>query len=288
VVAASNPTVLKRYVALELLRLRTAAGFTRDDTAAELSCTYGHVRHLEIARSLPSPLEVKALMPYYGVAERVASFLALVDAARKGKDWWEDLPGIPEWLDLLLGMEAAAAAIHLYDTMIVTGLFQTPGYAEAVIRAGEPELSDIEVQQRVELRMARQDVLTRRPEAPGIWCVLDEAVLHRRAVQPGVLAEQIEHLVKLSELPNVHIQLLPFTEPGLHAGMNGTFTVITFGPELVGDPGVAYTESRISGVYYEKAAEIMRYRDTWSRVQVQALTPEETRTALVRRVEEIA
>ena len=228
------------------------------------------------------------LLALYGVGERTDAFLALVDAARKGKDWWADFPGVPQWLDLLLGMEAAAVTINSYDTMLVPGLLQTPAYAEAVIRAVEPNLPDEEVQQRIDLRLVRQDVLTRQPDPPAVWCVLDESVLHRKASNPAVLVEQLKHLVKLSKLPNVHIQVLPFDAVGLHAGMDGSFTVLTFGPELVGDPGVAYTESRISGTYYEDAADILSYRDTWSLVQLQALNPEESRAMLVRRAEEIS
>ena len=152
---------------------------------------------------------------------------------------------MPEWLDLLLGMEAAAVQINSYDTMVVPGLFQTRDYATAVIRGGEPNLPDAEVHERVELRMARQDVLTRESEPPSVWCVLDESVLYRRARNPAILVEQLKHLIKLSELPNVHIQVLPFDGLGLHGGISGTFTILTFGPELVGDPGVAYTETRL-------------------------------------------
>jgi hypothetical protein len=184
-------------------------------------------------------------------------------------------------------MEAAAATIHSYDSMLVPGLFQTPATAAAIIRGGAPELTDAEVQQRIELRMARQDVLTRRPDPPTVWCVLDESVLYRSPFDPAVLAEQLDHLVKLAELPNVHIQVLPFIGPGLHAGANGTFTVMTFGVELVGDPGVAYTESRISGTYYEDPADIARYRDTWGQVAAEALSPEKSRALLARRAKEI-
>ena len=283
---ASSPTVLKRHVALQLRAMREAAGLKREEVAKQLGRTAGHVGHLETLVSLPNQLEVRALLPLYGAPERVESFLGLVDAAKKGKDWWINFPGVPSWLELLLGMDAAAATIHSYDTMVVPGLFQTPAYAKAVIQGGEPDLPDDAVHQRVELRMARQDVLT-RPDPPQVWCVLDESVLYRRAEDPAVLPEQLEHLAKLDELPNVHVQVLTREVLGLHCGINGTFSVISFGPELVGEPGVAYTESRISGTYYEDPAEIMRYRDTWSRVQLLAETPEQSRAILAQRVEEI-
>lgn len=286
-VAASSPTVLKRYIALELRRLREAAGFKREHVAERLRCTVSHVSHLEIMRNLPKATELEVLLDFLGAAERTAAFLDLVDAARKGRDWWIPFKGTaPEWFDLYLAMESSAAQIDSYDSMIVPGLFQTPAYAKAVIRVGRPELADAEVARRLELRMARQDVLTRQPDPPIVWSVLDESVLYRPAGEPQVLIEQLDHLVKLLDLPMVTIQLLPL-EVGVHAGIEGTFNILTFPPELVGDPGVAYTEPKTGGIYYEDPAEIMFYRDTLRRIQIQAHTPHDTRTLLVRRIEEL-
>jgi hypothetical protein len=285
-VVVASPTVFKRYVALELARMREAARLHRADAAGHLQCSEAHIRHLETMYRLPKAAEVRTLLAYYGVGERAETFLKVIDAARKGRDWWTGFPGIPKWFDLLLSMETAATAIHSYDNILVPGLFQTPAYAEAVIRGGEPNLSDDNIKSQVNLRMQRQDILTRQPDPPVVWSLLDEAVLHRHADDPAVLPEQLTHLIQLSKLPNVHIQVVLSSANGLHAGTDGTFTVLTFGPELVGDPGVAYTQSRIKGIYYEDAADIARYRDTWGHIQLQALTPEDSRVLLARRAEE--
>jgi transcriptional regulator with XRE-family HTH domain len=283
-VVSSSPTVLRRYVALELRRLREGAGFKREQVAERLRCVPSHISHLETMRNLPKAAELEVLLGFYGVAERTAAFLELVDAARKGRDWWLPFKGVaPEWFDLYLAMESSAVQIDSYDAMVVPGLFQTPAYAKAVIRASEPEPPDAEVARRIELRMTRQDVLVRQPDPPDGWCVLDESVLHRPAGEPRVLREQLDHLVKLLELPKLTIQVLPL-EVGVHAGIEGTFNILTFPPELVGDPGIAYVESRIGNTYYEDPAEIMTYRNTLRRIQIQARTPEETRALLVRRI----
>ncbi|MGH3839955.1 MAG: helix-turn-helix domain-containing protein [Pseudonocardiaceae bacterium] len=285
--AVSTPTVLKRYVALELRRLREAAGFKREQVAERLRCVISHVSHLETMRNLPKGPELEVLLDFYGAAERIPAFLDLVDSARKGRDWWIPFKGTaPEWFDLYLAMESSAVQIDRYDSMIVPGLFQTPAYAKAVIRAAEPELADAEFARRVELRMTRQDVLTRQPDPPTVWCVLDESVLYRPAGEPQVLVEQLEHLVKLLDLPTLTIQVLPL-EAGVHAGIDGTFIVLTFPPELEGDPGIAYTEAPTRGTYYEDRGEIMTYRNTLRRIQVHARTPQETRALLVRRIEEL-
>lgn len=286
---ASNPTVLKRYVALELQRLRKAAELERKDVAARLRCAVSHISHLETMRNLPRPPELEVLLGFYGAAERLEAFLELVDAAKKGRDWWLPFKGAaPDWFDLFLGLESAAERIDSYDAMIVPGLFQTPAYAEAVIRAGEPELTDAEVVRRVELRMARQDVLSRQPEPPVVWRVLDESALLRPAGDdPNLLIEQLKHLVTLTELPTVTIQVMPLAA-GLHAAAgDGTFTVLRFPSEFLGDPGVVYTESTIGGTYRENPDEITSYSDRLRRVQVQAHGPEHTQAILDQRIDEL-
>jgi uncharacterized protein DUF5753 len=50
---------------------------------------------------------------------------------------------------------------------------------------------------------------------------------------------------------------------------------------------VAYTESRITGTYYEDPTEIERYRATWDRVQLDAFNPDQSRALLARLAEEI-
>lgn len=287
-VTTASPTVLRRYIAFELARLRKAAGLKREEVAASLRCSLAHVGHVETMVALSKVPEVRALLQLYGVAERTDDFVALVDAARRGKDWFTGLPGIPEDFELLLAMEAGAVIINSFDTMVVPGLFQTPAYAESIIRGGEPHLPDTEVEQLLQLRMVRQDVLNRQPDPPKIWCILDEAVLRRELPgKPAVLRDQLEDLVRLSARPNVHIQVLPLTASGHHPGIDGKFIVLTFAPELVNDPGVAYTESRIRGTYYEDPAEVAEYRDTWNEIQLHALDPDQSQDLLARRSQEI-
>lgn len=287
-VAHAGPTVLRRHIAQTLVRLRLAAGFERKDVASFVGRSLGHVRHLETMVHLPNQSEARDLLTHYGAAERLPSFLGMVKAAREGKDWWEDFPGRPSWLELLLSAESAAEQIDSYDTMAVTGLFHTPGYAEAIIRTGAPHLTDDEVQQRIELRMARQDVLTRQPNPPMVQCVMDEAVLHHLTPDPAVLAEQLVHLVKLAELPNVSIQVAEFGSTAWLDGVSGTFTVLTNGPEFEDDPGLAYTETLVSGTYIEDAEQIERCRKTFASVQRKACSPEDSLAILAQRAEEIS
>jgi hypothetical protein len=111
-------------------------------------------------------------------------------------------------------------------------------------------------------------------------------VLHRQVGGAEVMREQLERLVKLAERPNIDLQVLPATA-GAHAGTEGTFTLLTFLPELHSDPGIVYVETRVRGIYHEDPAEIQSYRRALTRLQVQALTPDESPAMIQRIAEEL-
>lgn len=283
--ATSSPTVLKWWIALELTRLRERAGLTRQQVADHLQCALATVRHVESGRNLPRPLELREMLNFYGIPDRVDQFAELLTSAKKGRDWFEAFAGAaPAWFDLFLGLESSAAQIESYDALVVPGLFQTAAYAEVVIRAGDPEIAESEVARRVELRLARQDVLSRQPQPPTVWSVLDESVLYRIAGSPAMLREQLLHLLKLAALPTITIQILPM-ERGPHVGINGTFTVLEL--PLTGSPTVAYTDGMIAGAYYERPDEVRKYRNALTHLQIAAAKPAESVAMITQRAQEL-
>ncbi|MBB5807318.1 transcriptional regulator with XRE-family HTH domain [Saccharothrix ecbatanensis] len=276
VTSSSSPTVLKRWIAFELRKLREDRSISREEAAAAIKGSVPAIGHVETGRSLPKPLELERLLELYGVPERAEFFLDLRLRAKKGRDWWIgfDDSAVPEYFKLFLGLESSAVKIESWDAIVVPGLFQTPDYARAIIRGGRPEFPATEVEKRVELRMARQDEVLDQEDAPQVWAVISEAALRLRVGSPAILNAQLEHLVELREHPNIEMQVLPATA-GAHTGAEGAFTVLTFPNELEHDPGCVYTETRAKGVYYEEPAQVMLYRDALTRLRVQADKPED-------------
>ena len=238
-------------------------------------------RHYENAVRLPSASDVEVLLNWYGKPDRVPFFRDLIKAAQKGKDWWINFPtAVPDWLELYLGLEYGAARISSYDT-IIPGLLQTREYAEALVRAGGRRLTDDEIHTKVELRMTRQQILTRDEGAPQLWSVLDESALQRLVGGPEVMQAQLDHLREMAERTNIEIQVLP-NSVGAHAGIEGPFAILDYPAEFEGDPGTVYVETRIRGIYYENPAEVTDFRRVFERLQTQALRPDESREALAK------
>src|SRR5262249_1273880 len=155
---------------------------------------------------------------------------------------------LPDWFEPYLGLESAAAAIRSFDIQFANALFQTEDYARAVIRLRFQGASPGEVEDRVALRLRRQDLLTRL-DPPRIWSVMDEAVLRRPGGGPAVMRAQFGRLIELSMMPNVTVQVVPFARSG-HAGESGSFSLLRFRERDL--PDVAYVEHLTSAVYLEQ------------------------------------
>lgn len=282
--ASSSPTVLKRWLAFELRRLREGAGRSRAQAAARLDRTVGHITHLETGRSLPSAGDLELLLGEYGAADRIEQFRDLVRQARKGRDWWRGYSDVVRpAFELYLGLEASASRIEQFSYEVVPGLLQTPEYAEAVLRGGDPGASDVEVARRLEMRMSRKAVLD-RADPPHVWAVLDECMLRRQIGGRDVLRAQLLTLIDEAQRPHVDLQVLPAAKAAY--GVNGGFTWFAFPPELGDDPGIVHAET-VHPVYYEDPEDVARYRATLTRLHAEAAGPDESIVSLGRLVEEL-
>ncbi|MEY8042781.1 helix-turn-helix transcriptional regulator [Saccharopolyspora cebuensis] len=286
-VTPSSPAVLKRWIALELRRLRKQAGLKQKDAAQRIGRSQQHIGYLESARNLPSHGDLELLLGLYGMQDRHDFMRDLLSAAKKGRNWWTGLSGaVPKWFDLFLGLEAGAAELSSFDALLVTGLLQTRAYAEAVVRS-DTDLSDDEVGQRVELRMRRQDLLDRSEEPVRLWTIMDESVLYRTLGSSDVMRDQLRQLLAMSERPRVDLQVLPLSGNAHTAQQGGTFTLMRFPVDMVGDPGVVYHELLSSGHYLEDPSEVLLYERTFRRIAGLAAEPGDSRRMIERAIKEV-
>lgn len=81
-----------------------------------------------------------------------------MDLARRARkqDWWTQYEDLS--LDPLIGLEEEAIAITYYS-MYMPALLQTADYARVIIKAIAPKINPEILQQRVEVRLRRQQLL---------------------------------------------------------------------------------------------------------------------------------
>lgn len=283
---SGSPALFKRTIALSLKKWRLEAKLPQKDAAKRLDRTVQHISNLE-AGQLPTAADLELLLGLYGKADRITFMRELLSAARKAKNWWTALSGVtPKWFDLFLGLESGAAELFSFDTVVVPGLLQTREYATAVLR-GNPDLSEEQVQQGVDLRLGRQQILDREHEPVHVWTVLDESVLYRQRGDANTMREQLKHLLEMSKRPRIDIQVLPFDAGSTPAQDGGNFVVMKFPPEMESDPGLVYVELLTGGQYFEKADEIAEYRRALTRLHALAADQKASRGIIERAMKEV-
>jgi len=157
------------------------------------------------------------------------------------------------------------------------------GYAEAVILQEHHDAPAEQVERRVELRMLRQEILY-RPNAPLLWVVLDETTLHRRYGGRQVLRAQIQHLIALTELQNVIVQVMTFDQGGYDAA-DGPVAILRFAEAHVHD--VVYRERARSASYPADPAIVDYYCVALDRLTVRAHEPHATQAILYQRLKDL-
>ncbi|MET7420862.1 helix-turn-helix transcriptional regulator [Dactylosporangium sp. NPDC005555] len=261
-----------------LRRLREAQGVTREDAGWEIRSSESKISRMELGRVGFKERDVADLLTLYGLDddEERTRLLALArDANNPG--WWHRFGDVlPNWFQSYLGLEAAAALIRTYEVQFVPGLLQTKEYARAVVLLGHGRAKADEIDRRVELRMARQQVLT-RPDAPKLWVVVDEAALRRPIGGIDIMRGQVDALLEANTLPNVRLQVIPFNAGG-HAAAGGAFTILRFPDQDL--PDVVYIEQLTSALYLDKRDDVDLYAEAMERLCVEARPPTETQKVL--------
>lgn len=265
----SGPTVLRILLGTQLRRLRESAKVSREDAAEAIRASHAKISRLELGRVSFKKRDVADLLTLYGVddPDERENFFHLVEQANN-QGWWHKYADlVPSWFEVYIGLEEAASIIRTYEVQFVPGLLQTRDYARAVTSLGHPDVHPDEIDRRVNLRMTRQELLTRR-NAPRIWAVVDEAVLRRPLGGPQVMREQLQHLLEVTENPNITLQVVPFRLGG-HAAAGGPFTILRFSePDL---PDIVYLEQLTSALYLDKTDDIDNYMAVMDRLSVEAL-----------------
>ena len=283
---AGGPTVLRMLLGAQLRRLRESKGFSREDAGWEIRASESKISRMELGRVGFKERDVADLLTLYGVADQDERTV-LLSLAREANTpgWWHRYGDVlPNWFQSYVGLEAAAALIRTYEVQFVPGLLQTEEYARAVILLGHSHAPLAEIDRRVRLRLARQQILTRR-DPPKLWAVLDEAVLRRPIGGAKVMRAQIEALIDATRLPNVTLQVIPFRAGG-HAAAGGAFTLLRFPDQDL--PDVVYAEQLTSAFYLDKREDVDDYAAAMDRLCIEAEPPSRTPDILASMLNRLA
>jgi transcriptional regulator with XRE-family HTH domain len=269
----TGPTIRRRQLGAALRQLRTDAGQTREAVAVVLGCSPTKVTYLESGRNAPSKTDLIVLLQHYGATDKLPALEELRTGAVK-RGWWSTAR-LPDWLAAYVGLESEASSVRTFELELIPGLLQTEGYARE-LHTLRGHLSAEDLERRVAARLKRQERLT--AAAPlHLSVVLSQGALERCARHPSVAAEQFGQLTKWANLPNVEIQVLPF-DVGLHRGMAGAFSVLSFPEDLLPDAG--WQENPLGGHVIDDHEDVVYLVTLYDELRSQALGCDESLTLL--------
>ncbi|XRQ04247.1 helix-turn-helix domain-containing protein [Actinomadura welshii] len=249
------------FFGTELRRKREAAGLTGKQLADALGCTPQWISTMESGRKVSeqSAIDLDTYFKtdgYFHRTWKLANELELQTHLP---------PGFTEYAE----REKDASSIRVYSALLLSGLFQTPDYARAIISADRAT----GVNEVVEKRIERQAVLLRDPP-PFVWFTIDETVLHRSIGNREVMRQQLSFLLELDQSPNIMINVVP-QSAGYHAGLGGSFQILSFqGSDL------AYSEAAGVGTLISRPDRVAGFVVRWDMIRAHALPIAESRTMI--------
>lgn len=273
--ATQDPKVVLIQLGIQLRRLRERAGLPAHAAATRLGCSTAKISKMENGHQGIKADEVSALLELYEADDsQVAEALRLAAVPTHNKRGGSYRDSVPHWFRRFLVMESEAESLSIYESEVVPGILQTQQYARTLLQAGHPLASNLEIEQQVEARMERKEILT-KDGAPRVDVVLNESALHRVFGGDAVMREQLDHLCKLAELPNVTLQVLPFRPEPTVRHDEAFVARAQFVLLWLAETGlVAYIED-VSGATYPEESEVIRvYADAYERLRRASLSPE--------------
>ncbi|MEV6772976.1 helix-turn-helix transcriptional regulator [Nocardia sp. NPDC051030] len=281
----AGSTLPRRQLGRYLLEWRTRAGYTQTKAAQLLEMGASSLGRLEKGEnSRIKTRDIQAVSDLYGVPEDLTA--ALVGLAKQAnvKNWWHQYGDlIPKDFDVYVGLEAAAFKIITYQPDLVPGLLQIADYDRSLVSQIWPADSPEEWERRVQLKMQRQRIVTRKTQPVTLDVVVGEAALRRVAGSSAIMTTQLRHLADRSTEDNVELRVLP-SAAGFPGGISmPPFVVLQYGESAPGEPvepPVVFLEGIVGNMYIEDADDVASFLRSYDRLRNASLDCSDSRQLL--------
>lgn len=275
--AKTNPRA--RVLGAELRQLREDAGLGVRELGRRLGVGHTTIWRYESGVKPPSPEDTASLLTALGVTGAEKERIVKMSRTVLEPNWLTSgVPGIREELSALIEFERTATRITDVQILVFPGMLQTREYMRAVMATLSPDL----VETRVAFRLSRREVLDKE-DGLHLVALVAEAALHERIGGPEVMADQLRHLVKMSERDNVTIQILPSGAVSWHPAHAGAFILFEFDDQRP----IVHLEHFRTSAFLRNVKDVNDYCEAADSLRQVAMSPEESRALIVSSVEAI-
>lgn len=282
----TGPLGPRRRIAATVRRLREDSGKTLDEVARDLLISTSKLSRLENAQGKPQERDIRDLIRYYELeGTRDARNLQRWAAAAKERGWWTDYDDavLQKSLDAHLAYEADAMVARVYTLPFLPALLQTPEYGRVIYEKMERRPED-EIVQLLDIREQRRAALHSREGMPPLElvAVTHESTLRQVIGSPAIMREQLGKLLEHSELPNVHLHVLPFDSPPTFS-MTCMYAYFEYQEPADGGQDVVHIETHAGFFSLDGPDEVAKYRLAHHELVSSSLNEQRSR-AMIRSV----
>ncbi|WP_097911694.1 MULTISPECIES: helix-turn-helix transcriptional regulator [Streptomyces] len=245
---------------------RKRARLTQEQFAPLVGYSLETVASVEQGRRLPPPdfaERADSILDAFGVILAAAKHLT----RRKGLASW-----FRQWAEL----ELSALSLYTYECRLIPGLLQTAAYARTLFADQLPPLADEQIEAQLAARLDRQRLLHERPNTAFSF-ILEEHLFLRDLGGEDVTRELIDHILDLSELRNVDVQIMPLVRHH-HAGLGGPVQLL----ETPDHQWFGYLEGQAHGQFVSDPKAISVIQMRCASMRSQALSLDDSRSLMQR------
>ncbi|MFB7717434.1 helix-turn-helix domain-containing protein [Nocardia sp. NPDC056100] len=284
-------TLPRRQLGRYLREGRMQCNMTIAEAASMMEWSESKLQRLETGNAEKiRVLDIRELCRIYDFDDEFSSAVMGLAQQASVKSWWHEYDDlIPEGFNVYVGLEASARSLVSYQPDLIPGLLQTTDYARVLISDYWPDAEGGDIDRRVQLKMRRQSLLTRKRNAASFTVIVHETALRRVVGSPRIMSAQLRRVADMSTLPTIAVRVLPFSA-GVPIGHTvGPFVILDFGRDTVNrpvEPTVVYLENFLGDLYLEKQAAVEKYRQAYQALQYSALDEASSRDLLRKAAKE--
>ncbi|MGC0409734.1 transcriptional regulator with XRE-family HTH domain [Streptomyces sp. SAI-195] len=274
-------TARQLRLAVELRRLRDAAGLSAMDAAALLGVNRVQISHIESGLAGVSEERLRRLAAHYSCTDEAFVDALVVMATDRTRGWWEEYRGLlpTPFLDIA-ELEHHSTFRRDVEFLFIPGLLQTEDYARAAFSSRVPELPHAELELRVRHRMQRKVILETSVPYESL---IHEAALRIRVGDRVTARTQLARVLELSEADHISVRVIPFDLDGFGGAWS---------PMMLADGSVPRLDTAVRDAphgtgFIDSEAQLGVFRTVFRRVKDASLDPSRSRDLIHRLAKEL-
>ncbi|MFB4318416.1 Scr1 family TA system antitoxin-like transcriptional regulator [Actinomadura sp. 21ATH] len=257
---------LWHFLAFYMRFWREKQGLSLTQCGQIIHAARSSVCNIEAGRQRPNDDQMRMLDEKYGTGMLFQLLL-----------WYARMAHDPDWGRQFIRYEEEADLVKMYHGQVIPLVFQTDAYTWTYVQASA--FKDFEA--TMARRVARKEFSLERKGSVLIWAVIDEAVLARTVGSPQIMAEQLEHLLAMADLPHVSLRVIPFAS-GAHVGVDGSLQILSLGAR-----NVAYSGAQNGGRLIESPGEVRELSVMFDRIGAKAASEDASREIIKQYLERL-